>query len=139
MAVEGRRDAKVKERMEEEELRVQRGRMMKPKTTKRKANKRMKHLEDANLDGPDQLLLSKDQFSLEGGRETDVGECSGLVEGLETMPSKYIIYKHSQELEENVTQYMDGTMFQGVVLTPGPVVTSLKGGGGGEKVKVAET
>ena len=60
MAVEGRRDAKVKERMEEEDLRVQRGRMMKSKTTKRKANKRMKHLEDANLDGPDQLLLSKD-------------------------------------------------------------------------------
>ena len=129
MAVEGRRDAKVKERMEEEELRVQRGRMMKPKTTKRKANKRIKHLEDANLDEPDQFLLSKDQFSLDGDRDTDVGEYSGLVEGLETMPSKDIINEHSQELNENVMQYMDGTMFQGVVLAPGPVVTSLKGGG----------
>jgi hypothetical protein len=28
---------------------------------------------------------------------------------------------------------MDGTMFQGVDLAPGPVVTSLEGGGGGEK------
>ena len=54
-------------------------------------------------------------------------------------PSKYIINEHSQDLEDNVTKYMDGTMFHGVVLAPGPVVSSLEGGGGGEKVKVAET
>ena len=61
------------------------------------------------------------------GRDTDVGEYSGLVEGLETMPSKDIINEHSQELNENDMQYMDGTMFQGVDLAPGPVVTSLEG------------
>ena len=55
------------------------------------------------------------------------------------MPSKDVINEHSQELNENVMQYMDGTMFQGVVLAPGPVVSSLEGGGGGEKVTVAET
>jgi hypothetical protein len=72
---------------------------------------------------------------LEGGRDTDVGESFGLVvEGLEMMPSEYAIHEHSQDLEENVAmQYMDGTMFQGVDLAPGPVVTSLEGGGGGEK------
>ena len=63
-----------------------------------------------------------------------------MVEGVETMPSNYSIYEQSQDLVENVTvQYMDGNMFQGVDLAPGPVVTYLEGGGGGEKVKVAET
>ena len=64
---------------------------------------------------------------------------SGLVEGVETMPSNYSIYEQSQDLVENVTvQYMDGTMFQGVDLAPGPVVTYMEGGGGGHKVKVAK-
>ena len=56
------------------------------------------------------------------------------------MPSNYSIYEQSQDLVENVTvQYMDGTMFQGVDLAPGPVVTYLEAGGGEKKVKVAET
>ena len=134
MAVEGRKEAKEKERMEEEEFRGQKRKMMKSKI-KKKAYKRMELRKDDNLNGPDQLLICKNQFSLEGGRDTNVGESFGLVvEGLETMPSEYAIHEHSQDLEENVAmQYMDGTMFQGVDLAPGPVVTSLEGGGGGEK------
>ena len=137
--MEGRKDAKERKRMEEEELRGQRRMKMKSKNNK-KASTRSELLEEENLDGPDQHLLCKDHFSLEGGRDSYMGENSGLVEGVETMPSNYSIYEQSQDLVENVTvQYMDGTMFQGVDLAPGPVVTYLEGGGGGEKVKVAET
>ena len=56
------------------------------------------------------------------------------MEGLETIPSNYSIYEQSQDLVDTVTMhYMDGTMFQGVDLAPGPVVTYMEGGGGGDK------
>ena len=59
MAVEGRKDAKERKRMEEEELRGQRRMKMKSKNNK-KASKMNELLEEENLDGPDQHLLCKD-------------------------------------------------------------------------------
>ena len=67
---------------------------------KKKASTRSELLKEENLDGPDQHLLSKDNFSMEGGRDTYVGENSGLVEGLETMPSYYSTCEQSQDLVE---------------------------------------
>jgi hypothetical protein len=52
------------------------------------------------------------------------------------MPSKETIHEHSQDLvgtEEVTVQYMDGTKLGDKDLAPGLVVSTLEGGGGGER------
>ena len=110
MAIEGRKEAKEIKRLEEEKV---------------ISNQRRKR----------KLSRCKKNFPIEVGGRSFMGENS-VSEGVGEMPSNYIIQEQSQDfIGWGILrmQYLDGTRLQTEDLPPGPVVTSLEGGGGGGK------